>query len=167
MAKKVYFFGGNKSEGNGTMKGLLGGKGANIDEMANAGLPVPPGFTITTEVCNYYSKNGQYPEGLKQEVEENLRKLEEMQGKKLGDPKDPLLVSVRSGLKFSMPGMMDTVLNLGMNDVNVEAFATLTNNPKFAYDCYRRFIQMYGDVIDNIDHDYFEEILTEVKEKIT
>ncbi|MGM0608992.1 MAG: PEP/pyruvate-binding domain-containing protein, partial [Candidatus Muiribacteriota bacterium] len=165
MSKQVYFFGGKTSEGNGKMKDLLGGKGANLAEMANAGLPVPPGFTISTETCNYYSKHKTYPEGLEEEVEKNLSKLEEVQGKKLGDPKDPLLVSVRSGARISMPGMMDTVLNLGLNDSNVKAVAELTSNPKFAYDCYRRFIQMYGDVIDNIAHEKFENLLTEVKEK--
>ena len=163
--KKVYFFGAGMSDGNGTMKSLLGGKGANLAEMANAGLPVPPGFTITTECCNFYSKNKRLPEGLEKQIDENLSKLEKVQGRKLGDSTDPLLVSVRSGAKFSMPGMMDTVLNLGLSDINVEGFAKKTDNPKFAYDCYRRFIQMYGDVIDEIPHSKFEEVLDEVKEK--
>ncbi|PLX15740.1 MAG: pyruvate, phosphate dikinase [Candidatus Muiribacterium halophilum] len=165
MSKKVYFFGANMSDGDGTMKDLLGGKGANLAEMAKAGLPVPPGFTITTENCRYFSKNKQYPDGMKEEIEENLAKLEKAMGKKLGDATDPLLVSVRSGAKISMPGMMDTVLNLGLNDKNVEAFASNTGNPIFAYDCYRRFIQMYGDVIDEIEHSKFEEVLDSVKEK--
>jgi len=165
MSKKVYFFGANMSDGDGTMKDLLGGKGANLAEMAKAGLPVPPGFTITTENCRYFSKNKRYPDGMKEEIEENLAKLEKTMGKKLGDANDPLLVSVRSGAKISMPGMMDTVLNLGLNDKNVKTFASITGNPIFAYDCYRRFIQMYGDVIDEIEHAKFEEVLDSVKEK--
>ncbi|MFW5781825.1 MAG: pyruvate, phosphate dikinase [Candidatus Muiribacteriaceae bacterium] len=165
MDKKVYFFSAERSDGNGTMKDLLGGKGANLAEMASAGLPVPPGFTITTECCNYFSKNKEYPAGLKEEILENLKALEEVNGKKLGDPQNPLLVSVRSGARISMPGMMDTVLNLGLNDENVKTFAEKTQNEIFAYDCYRRFIQMYGDVIDGIEHAKFEEVLESVKEK--
>jgi len=164
MKKKyVYFFG----EGNASMKLLLGGKGANLAEMTRIGLPVPPGFTITTEACTHYYKNNQsWPEGLAEEVEENLKLLEEKAGKKLGDPDNPLLVSVRSGAPASMPGMMDTILNLGLNDQVVEGLAKLTNNRRFAYDCYRRFIQMFGNVVMGIGHDEFEAILDEVKREV-
>ncbi|MBP9015831.1 MAG: pyruvate, phosphate dikinase, partial [Candidatus Atribacteria bacterium] len=165
MSKKkyVYFFG----EGNASMKLLLGGKGANLAEMTRIGLPVPPGFTITTEACNHYYKNNQtWPEGLAEEVEENLKLLEERAGKKFGDPKNPLLVSVRSGAPASMPGMMDTILNLGLNDQVVEGLAQLTNDRRFAYDCYRRFIQMFGNVVMGISHDEFEAILDEVKREV-
>ncbi|HXL01911.1 MAG TPA: pyruvate, phosphate dikinase [Candidatus Atribacteria bacterium] len=164
MKKKyVYFFG----EGDASMKLLLGGKGANLAEMTRIGLPVPPGFTITTEACTHYYKNNQsWPEGLAEEVEENLKLLEEKAGKKLGDPDNPLLVSVRSGAPASMPGMMDTILNLGLNDQVVEGLAKLTNNRRFAYDCYRRFIQMFGNVVMGIGHDEFEAILDEVKREV-
>ena len=161
MKKKyVYFFG----EGDASMKLLLGGKGANLAEMTRIGLPVPPGFTITTEACTHYYKNNQtWPEGLAEEVEENLKRLEEETGKKFGDPQNPLLVSVRSGAPASMPGMMDTILNLGLNDQVVEGLAQLTGDRRFAYDCYRRFIQMFGGVVMGIGHDEFEAILSEVK----
>jgi len=162
MSKKkyVYFFG----EGDASMKLLLGGKGANLAEMTRIGLPVPPGFTITTEACTHYYKNNQtWPEGLAEEVEENLKRLEEETGKKFGDPQNPLLVSVRSGAPASMPGMMDTILNLGLNDQVVEGLAQLTGDRRFAYDCYRRFIQMFGGVVMGIGHDEFEAILSEVK----
>ncbi|MDI3542794.1 MAG: pyruvate, orthophosphate dikinase, partial [Candidatus Atribacteria bacterium] len=165
MSKKkyVYFFG----EGNASMKLLLGGKGANLAEMTRIGLPVPPGFTITTEACTHYYKNNQtWPEGLIEEVEENLKLLEEKAGKKFGDPQNPLLVSVRSGAPASMPGMMDTILNLGLNDQVVEGLAQLTSNRRFAYDCYRRFIQMFGNVVMGISHDEFEAILDEVKREV-
>lgn len=161
MKKKyVYFFG----EGDASMKLLLGGKGANLAEMTRIGLPVPPGFTITTEACTHYYKNNQtWPEGLAEEVEENLKRLEEETGKKFGDPQNPLLVSVRSGAPASMPGMMDTILNLGLNDQVVEGLAQLTGDRRFAYDCYRRFIQMFGGVVMGIGHDEFEAILDEAK----
>ncbi|MDD3699090.1 pyruvate, phosphate dikinase [Candidatus Sordicultor fermentans] len=161
MKKKyVYFFG----EGDASMKLLLGGKGANLAEMTRIGLPVPPGFTITTEACTHYYKNNQtWPEGLAEEVEKNLKRLEEETGKKFGDPQNPLLVSVRSGAPASMPGMMDTILNLGLNDQVVEGLAQLTGDRRFAYDCYRRFIQMFGGVVMGIGHDEFEAILSEVK----
>ncbi len=161
MKKKyVYFFG----EGDASMKLLLGGKGANLAEMTRIGLPVPPGFTITTEACTHYYKNNQtWPEGLAEEVEENLKRLEEETGKKFGDSQNPLLVSVRSGAPASMPGMMDTILNLGLNDQVVEGLAQLTGDRRFAYDCYRRFIQMFGGVVMGIGHDEFEAILSEVK----
>jgi len=165
MAKKfVYFFSKGKSDGNTTMKNLLGGKGANLAEMCSIGLPVPPGFTITTEVCKiYYEKNRKYPTTLKAEVEANIKKLEKDLGKKFGDTNDPLLVSVRSGAAVSMPGMMDTVLNLGLNDKSVLGLAKLTNNPRFAWDSYRRFIQMFSDVAMGVPHHAFEHELEEVK----
>ncbi len=146
--KYVYFFGGGKAEGNASMRDLLGGKGAGLAEMTNLGIPVPPGFTITTEVCRlYYERGGQYPEGLKEQVEEALKRVERIVGKGFGDRHNPLLVSVRSGAKVSMPGMMDTVLNLGLNDETVKGLAERSKNERFAYDSYRRFVQMYGDVV--------------------
>jgi pyruvate,orthophosphate dikinase len=166
MAKQkfVYFFGEGKAEGDAKMKDLLGGKGANLAEMTNLGIPVPPGFTISTEVCAAYYENKQkHPEGLEKEVLDNLTKLEKVMGKKLGDPDDPLLVSVRSGAAVSMPGMMDTILNLGMNDKAVVGLANKTGNPRFAWDAYRRFIQMYGDIVMGIPHDEFEEALAAMK----
>lgn len=164
MTKKyVYFFG----EGDGSMKALLGGKGAGLAEMTKIGLPVPPGFTITTEVCREFYRLGQkYPEGLEEQVEENLKKLEEARGKKLGDPDNPLLVSVRSGAPISMPGMMDTVLNLGLNDISVKGLIKQTNDERFGYDSYRRFIQMFGNVVKGIAHEKFEEVLDEVKKEV-
>jgi len=145
----IYYFGDGKADGTADMKNLLGGKGANLAEMTNIGLPVPPGFTITTEVCTYYyANNHTYPKNLfEKEIPAMLARLEKSVGKKFGDPKNPLLVSVRSGARASMPGMMDTILNLGLNDETVEGLAKLTNNPRFAWDCYRRFVQMYGDVV--------------------
>jgi len=167
MSKKyVYFFGTGKAEGTGKMKDILGGKGAGLAEMTNIGLPVPAGFTISAEVCDYYYKNGKtYPEGLAEEIEENLKRLEKVTGKKFGDPSNPLLVSVRSGAAISMPGMMDTILNLGLNDEVVKGLATITNNPRFAYDAYRRFIQMFGDVVLGINKNEFEAILEERKKE--
>ena len=167
MGKKyVYFFGAGKAEGTGKMKDILGGKGAGLAEMTNIGLPVPAGFTISAEVCDYYYKNNRtYPEGLMEEVEANLKRLEEVTGKKFGDPSNPLLVSVRSGAAVSMPGMMDTILNLGINDEVVEGIAKLTNNPRFAYDAYRRFIQMFGDVVLGINKNEFEAVLEEKKKE--
>jgi pyruvate,orthophosphate dikinase len=165
--KYVYFFGNGKAEGSSDMKELLGGKGANLAEMVNIGLPVPPGFTISTEVCDYYNKHGKsYPKGLEATVEENLKKLEKAAGKKFGDPSNPLLVSVRSGAAVSMPGMMDTILNLGLNDETVAGLAKLSNNERFAWDSYRRFIQMFGNVVKGISHEAFEEHLEQIKEKI-
>ncbi|TVQ40984.1 MAG: pyruvate, phosphate dikinase [Spirochaetaceae bacterium] len=164
--KNVYFFGGGKAEGSAGMKTLLGGKGANLAEMTAVGVPVPPGFTITTEVCEYYFEHGKkYPPGLEKEVEEHLNRLETMMGKKLGDAKDPLLVSVRSGAAASLPGMMDTVLNLGMNDKAVEGLAELSGNPRFAWDSYRRFINMFGNVVMGVDHEHFEAQLERLKKK--
>jgi pyruvate, orthophosphate dikinase len=170
--KYVYFFGKGESEGSAAMKDLLGGKGANLAEMAGLGIPVPPGFTISTEVCRYYDEHdGSYPESLEKTVQENLRKLEEAAGKRFGDPADPLLVSVRSGAAVSMPGMMDTVLNLGLTDETVHGLAKKTGNERFAYDSYRRLVQMYGDVVLGLkpqretDPDPFEELIDAVKKE--
>ena len=160
MAKWVYRFGGGSAEGRADMRNLLGGKGANLAEMSALGLPVPPGFTITTEVCTYFYANAKsYPPELKAEVETALRQIEEIVGAKFGDPKKPLLVSVRSGARVSMPGMMDTVLNLGLNDVTAAGLAKQAGDERFAYDSYRRFIQMYGNVVLGVEHHSFEEIL--------
>ncbi len=162
--KYVYFFGGGKAEGNTGMKDLLGGKGANIAEMTNLGVPVPPGFTITTEVCDAYNKNkGKYPSGLAVEAARNLARLEKVMGLKLGDPDNPLLVSVRSGAAASMPGMMDTVLNLGINERVVEGLIRRTGNERFAWDAYRRFMQMFGNVVMGVEHEEFEHALESVK----
>jgi pyruvate,orthophosphate dikinase len=166
MEKYVYFFGGGKADGDGAMKDALGGKGAGLAEMTNAGLPVPPGFTIVTSACRLYFQNGnQTPAEILDQKDEALAKLEALQGQKLGDAKNPLLVSVRSGAKFSMPGMMDTVLNLGMNDKVVEVFARKTHNPRFAYDSYRRFIQMFGNVVMEIPKQKFEHVFDGQKKK--
>jgi pyruvate,orthophosphate dikinase len=166
QTKSVYFFGAGKAEGAAEMKNLLGGKGANLAEMTNLNIPVPPGFTITTEVCTHYYKNGNtYPAGLREEVQAALRKVEEIMGAKFGDRANPLLVSVRSGARASMPGMMDTVLNLGLNDTTVAALIQRTGNARFAYDSYRRFVAMYGDVVMGLkpeakgEEDPFEVIL--------
>ncbi len=162
--KYVYFFGSGKADGKADMKELLGGKGANLAEMTNLGIPVPPGFTIGTNVCAaYYDNKKKYPDGLEAEVLDQLAKLEKLMGKKLGDADDPLLVSVRSGAAVSMPGMMDTILNLGMNDKAVVGLGNKTGNPRFAWDAYRRFIQMYGDVVLGVEHDLFEEALVKAK----
>ncbi len=163
MSKKfVYLF----SEGNATMRELLGGKGANLAEMTGLGMPVPHGFTISTEACTqYYDDNEVINEEIKKEIFENLKKLEEISGKKFGDLENPLLVSVRSGARASMPGMMDTILNLGLNDTVVESFAKKTGNPRFAYDSYRRFIQMYSDVVMEVGKKYFEELIDKMKEE--
>src|ERR1700691_3358769 len=159
-AKWVYGFGGGKAEGMAGMKNLLGGKGANLAEMSNLGLPVPPGFTITTEVCTYfYAHDKSYPADLKQQVEASLKDLERRIGARFGDEADPLLVSVRSGARASMPGMMDTVLNLGLNDRTVEGLARRSGDARFAQDSYRRFIQMYGQVVLGVDHHHFEDVL--------
>ncbi|MDR2069013.1 MAG: pyruvate, phosphate dikinase [Spirochaetaceae bacterium] len=166
MAKKknVYFFGEGKAEGDAGMKDILGGKGANLAEMTNLNIPVPPGFTISTEVCAaYYENKKKYPAGLEEEVLANLKKLEKTMGKKLGDPGDPLLVSVRSGAAVSMPGMMDTILNLGMNDKAVHGLARKTGNRRFAWDAYRRFMQMYGGVVMGVPDEAFEAAIASVK----
>lgn len=162
MTKWVYFF----NEGNAEMRNLLGGKGANLAEMTNLGLPIPQGFTVTTEACTNYYENGKLiSDEIVEQIFNNIAHLEEIQGKKFGDKEDPLLVSVRSGARVSMPGMMDTILNLGLNDVAVEGFAKKTGNPRFAYDSYRRFIQMFSDVVMEVEKAKFEEILDNVKEE--
>src|SRR5215217_2924730 len=162
--KNVFFFGAGKADGDRTMKDVLGGKGSGLAEMSSAGLPVPPGFTISTGVCNlYYAERGRIPAEIEREIEDNLRKLEKAAGKKLGDVSNPLLVSVRSGAKFSMPGMMDTILNLGLNDETVEGLKQRTSNGRFAYDSYRRFIQMYGNVVLEIPKEAFEHEFEAVK----
>ncbi|MBI2618637.1 MAG: pyruvate, phosphate dikinase, partial [Ignavibacteriales bacterium] len=169
-SKYVYFFGGKKAEGTAAMKNLLGGKGANLAEMVNIGLPVPPGLTITTEVCTYYYQHKRsYPKLLRKDVDAAMKKVEKAMGASFGDPKNPLLVSVRSGARASMPGMMDTILNLGLNDETVKGLIEKTRNERFAYDCYRRFVQMYGDVVMGLkpvhkdDIDPFEAIIEEMK----
>ncbi len=164
--KYVYFFGNGSAEGRADMKHLLGGKGANLAEMTNLGIPVPPGFTITTEVCDaYYKNNKKYPNGLAREIEQNLFRLEKLMGAKLGDGNNPLLVSVRSGAAASMPGMMDTVLNLGLTTDAVKGLIKKTNNERFVWDAYRRFITMFGDVVMGVDRHSFEEILDKYKKK--
>ncbi|HLM39547.1 MAG TPA: pyruvate, phosphate dikinase [Microvirga sp.] len=166
MTQWVYTFGDGKAEGQAGMKNLLGGKGANLAEMSNLGLPVPPGFTITTEVCTYYYDHGQsYPGELKTQVAEALARVGRLTGRTFGDPRNPLLVSVRSGARASMPGMMDTVLNLGLNDLTVEALAQGAGDERFAYDSYRRFITMYSNVVLGIEHHHFEEVLDEYKDR--
>ncbi|MGC8769177.1 pyruvate, phosphate dikinase [Calditerrivibrio sp.] len=163
MVKYVYFFGNGKAEGDGSDKNLLGGKGAGLAEMTNLGIPVPPGFTITTEACIAYQKNKTYPEGMWEQTLEALKKLEETTKKKFGSNENPLLVSVRSGARVSMPGMMDTILNLGLNDETVKGLATSSNNERFAYDSYRRFIQMFSNVVLGVEHSKFEKLISEVK----
>ena len=171
MTKWVYFFGAGKAEGEGSQRGLLGGKGAGLAEMSRIGLPVPPGFTITTEVCTYYYANKKsYPKSLEAEVKKTVARVEKIMGTKFGDNKAmPMLVSVRSGARDSMPGMMDTILNLGLNDETVLTLAKATKNERFAWDCYRRFIQMYGDVVMNVqkrpqeDHEPFEVVIEGLK----
>src|SRR6266498_372190 len=156
--KYVYSFGGGKADGHGKMKDELGGKGAGLAEMTNAGLPVPPGFTIQAEACREYMRKGGVSADVDRQMEDALRRLEKLQGQQLGKGNNPLLVSVRSGAKFSMPGMMDTILNLGLNDESVEALARLSNNPRFAYDSYRRLIQMFGNVVLDIEKHTFDEV---------
>ncbi|MBR2343201.1 MAG: pyruvate, phosphate dikinase, partial [Clostridia bacterium] len=163
MSKKyVYLF----SEGNKDMRNLLGGKGANLAEMTHIGLPVPQGFTITTEACTQYYEDGkQINPAIQAEINEYIVKMEEVTGKKFGDKKNPLLVSVRSGARASMPGMMDTILNLGINEDVVDYMATSSGNPRWAWDCYRRFIQMYSDVVMEVGKKYFEELIDKMKEE--
>ena len=160
MTKYVYLF----TEGNGNMRELLGGKGANLAEMTNIGLPVPQGFTISTEACTKYYEDGrQINDEIMAQVMEYIVKLEEITGKKFGDLENPLLVSVRSGARASMPGMMDTILNLGLNEQVVDVIATKSGNPRWAWDCYRRFIQMYSDVVMEVGKKYFEELIDKMK----
>ncbi|MDN5309553.1 MAG: pyruvate, orthophosphate dikinase [Methanolobus sp.] len=164
--KFVYFFGKEETEGKNSMKDLLGGKGANLAEMSNLGIPVPPGFTITTEVCVLYLEKGSYPDGILDQIDAAIEKLEKVNGKKFGDITDPLLLSVRSGARVSMPGMMDTVLNLGLNDESVVGLAKKTGNERFAYDSYRRFLMMFGDVVLDIKHEYFESAIDAKKNEL-
>ncbi len=167
MSKYVYFFGNGKADGNASMKDLLGGKGANLAEMTNLGIPVPPGFTISTEVCTYFYQHGKkLPEGLMDEVKSAISRVEEIMGSKFGDPANPLLFSVRSGARVSMPGMMDTVLNLGLNSETLKGLAEKSGSERFAYDSYRRFIQMYGDVVLGVDSHALEAILEEKKREV-
>lgn len=166
MSKFVYFFGKDVTDGKSSMKDLLGGKGANLAEMANLGVPVPPGFTITTEVCVLYLKYKNYPKEAFQQIEEAIDKLETLNNKKLGDAGDPLLVSVRSGARVSMPGMMDTVLNLGLTDKSVIELANKVNDGRFAYDCYRRFISMFGDVVLGLDFEKFDSLIADKKKEL-
>ncbi len=170
--KHVYAF-GTKTDGNAGMRNLLGGKGANLAEMAAIGLPVPPGFTISTDVCTYfYDHDKRYPKTLEKDVSKAIAEIEKQLGKSFGGRKNPLLVSVRSGARESMPGMMDTILNLGLNDETVEGLAEVSDNPRFAWDCYRRFIQMYGDVVMGVraknedDEEPFDAILAKLKRKL-
>src|SRR5690606_33613539 len=164
--KHVYYFGATKTEGDASMKALLGGKGANLADMVSIGLPVPPGFTITTDTCAAYYKNGQrLPHGLMNEVHKNINMLEKETGKVFGSTENPLLVSVRSGAAVSMPGMMDTILNLGLTDASVEGLAAATGNRRFAYDAYRRLINMFGDVVMGVDHERFEHEFSAIKSK--
>ncbi len=163
--KYVYSFGGGKADGDGKMKDVLGGKGAGLAEMTNAGLPVPPGFTIQTEACREYMRTGGVSAEINRQMDAALAKLESLQGQKLGQGDNPLLVSVRSGAKFSMPGMMDTILNLGLNDESVESLAKRSNNPRFAYDSYRRLIQMFGSVVLEIPKHAFEEVFDAKKKQ--
>ncbi|MGC2083904.1 MAG: PEP/pyruvate-binding domain-containing protein, partial [Bradyrhizobium sp.] len=163
--KWVYTFGDGKAEGRSGLRDLLGGKGANLAEMANLGLPVPPGFTLPTSVCTYFYAHGKsYPKELESQVEKALAHVGKLTGKTFGDVNNPLLVSVRSGARASMPGMMDTVLNLGLNDETVEALAKLSGDRRFAYDSYRRFITMYSDVVLGFEHHHFEDILDTFKD---
>src|SRR5262250_2099188 len=165
MTQWVYRFGGSKAEGRADLRNLLGGKGAGLAEMSNLGLPVPPGFTITTEVCTHFYASGKsYPADLKTQVEQGLKHIESTVDARFGEATNPLLVSVRSGARVSMPGMMDTVLNLGLNDITVEGLARRASDARFAYDSYRRFIQMYGNVVLGVDHHHFEELLELHKE---
>jgi pyruvate, orthophosphate dikinase len=160
MAERyVYFFGAGQTEGSKDMKDLLGGKGAGLAEMARIGVPVPPGFTITTEVCRLYLRAGKYPAGLREQVQSALERLETATKKTFGGGASPLLVSVRSGAAFSMPGMMDTILNLGLNDTTAAAMAAESGDARFAFDSYRRFVQMYADVVLGVHADQFERLL--------
>src|ERR1700687_1972150 len=166
VTKWVYFFGAGKAEGDGTWRDLLGGKGAGLAEMTKIGLPVPAGFTISTEACDYFYKNGKkYPAELKKQVLQNVAQVEKVTRKKLGEPKNPLLVSVRSGSARSMPGMMETILNLGLNDRSVQGLAGATKNERFAYDAYRRFVQMYSTVVMELPKEDLEHRLRSLKEK--
>src|ERR1700689_4518590 len=167
MSRYVYSFGGGTADGDGTMKDTLGGKGAGLAEMSRAGLPVPPGFTIATDVCNiYFKNNNQVPAEIQKGIDVAIAKLEKQMGQKLGDAANPLLLSVRSGAKFSMPGMMNTILNLGLNDKTTAGLAAKSGNERFAYDCYRRFIQMFGEVALDVGMEKFDHIFDSRKAKV-
>ena len=166
MKKHVFFFGDGKSEGNSQMRSVLGSKGAGLAEMTNAKLPVPPGFTIATTACKLFFDNGfNFPQNIKNESVRAINKLQKLSGQKFGSTANPLFVSVRSGGSVSMPGMMDTILNLGMNDKTVEALAKKSNNSKFAYDCYRRFIQMFGNIVMKVPRESFDDVFDKQKNK--
>src|SRR5499426_1865984 len=167
MTKYVYFFGAGRAEGSSVMRNLLGGKGCELAEMTNLGIPVPPGFTITTQAWAHYNRSGhEMPEGLWEEVRAGLTKLEGTADAGFGDPQRPLLVSVRSGARVSMPGMMETVLNLGLNDATVEGIAARTRNERFAWDCYRRFVTMFGSVVLGIRREAFDAQLDAIKNRL-
>jgi len=167
VRKWIYSFGAGKAEGDGTWRDLLGGKGAGLAEMTKIGLPVPAGFTISTEACDYFYKNGKkYPKELQQQATNHVRKLERTTKRRLGDPQNPLLVSVRSGSARSMPGMMETILNLGLNDRSVKGLASVTRNERFAYDAYRRFVQMYSTVVMGMPKEDLEQRLRVMKDRL-
>src|SRR5258705_9048198 len=163
LERYVYSFGNGRADGSAAMRDILGGKGAGLAEMANLGLPVPPGFTLSARLCITYLEQGTFPDELREEVDRHLKQLERASKKRFGDARNPLLVSVRSGAAVSMPGMMETILNLGLNDETVEGLITGSKNPRFAYDSYRRFVQMYGDVVFDLGKEPFAEVLDEFK----
>ena len=165
LERWVYSFGNRRADGSAAMRDVLGGKGAGLAEMANLGLPVPPGFTLSAKLCIRYLELGTFPDDLPEEVDRHLKQLEQVSRKRFGSPENPLLVSVRSGAAVSMPGMMETILNLGLNDATVEGLITGSGNPRFAYDSYRRFVQMYGDVVFELGKEPFEEVLQEAKRR--
>src|SRR5437016_7694419 len=165
LERWVYSFGDGRADGSAAMRDILGGKGAGLAEMANLGLPVPPGFTISAKLCIAYLEQGTFPDDLREEVDRQLKQLERASKKRFGDARDPLLVSVRSGAAVSMPGMMETILNLGLNDETVQGLIEGSKNPRFAYDSYRRFVQMYGDVVFDLGKDPVTEVLDEFKRR--
>src|SRR5436190_22482541 len=165
LERWVYSFGNGRADGSAAMRDILGGKGAGLAEMANLGLPVPPGFTISARLCITYLEQGTFPDELREEVDRHLKQLERATKKKFGDARNPLLVSVRSGAAVSMPGMMETILNLGLNDETVQGLIAGSANARFAYDSYRRFVQMYGDVVFDLGKEPFEQVLADVKRR--
>src|SRR5881628_1320185 len=165
VERHVYFFGNGRADGSAAMRDILGGKGAGLAEMANLGLPVPPGFTISAKLCITYLAEGTFPAALRAEVDRHLKQLEKVTGKGFGDARNPLLVSVRSGAAVSMPGMMETILNLGLNDETVQGLVAGAKNPRFAYDSYRRFVQMYGSVVFDLSRKPFEQMLEEHRQR--
>src|SRR5712664_1688610 len=166
VERHVYFFGNGRADGSAAMRDILGGKGAGLAEMANLGLPVPPGFTLSARLCITYLEQGTFPDELREEVDRHLKQLERATKKKFGDARNPLLVSVRSGAAVSMPGMMETILNLGLNDETVEGLIAGSKNPRFAYDCYRRFVTMFGNVVLGIRREVFDEHLDAAKRRL-